>query len=155
MHEASSTACSETGSVTEHRVARKMSAPGRMRRASTRVREREGKRGTRKKKSKSWTIREGPAEFICHRVMAGNLTTLCIFNTWVCYRTTTNYCRLALASWSCEVWKLHTLRERKNMLEQTLHSATLRCTGLALYCLSAWDCADFWMIKLSTIILIT
>jgi hypothetical protein len=50
VHEASSTACSETGSVTEHRVARKMSAPGRMKRASTRVREREGKRGTRKKK---------------------------------------------------------------------------------------------------------
>lgn len=52
VHEASSTACSETGSVTEHRVARKMSAPGRMKRASTRVREREGKRGTRKKKVK-------------------------------------------------------------------------------------------------------
>jgi len=49
VHEASSTACSETGSVTEHRVARKMSAPERMRRASTRVRGEGGKRETRKR----------------------------------------------------------------------------------------------------------
>lgn len=52
VHEASSTACSETGSVTEHRVARKMSAPGRMRRASTRVRERGREREGQEKKVK-------------------------------------------------------------------------------------------------------